>query len=208
MAIKKTIGLTRRIPVQSEGGEPVGWVIFDGLAEVVNLEGRVYIPAQFTLRFPGSEEQPSLTISYAVRDRAPVVTGVNVEAKPSGRRVLRKDFEIVAEKLHEWSDMAVKAVMQAGEETETSLSLGVGRLDSREANRAASVGRKRANRKINDAFLREVAKLYEDNAETGRYAAIMERFNNDSEATVARWVGKARKRGFLPPTTEGKGNNG
>ncbi|MBU3749825.1 MAG: hypothetical protein FGM52_05140, partial [Mycobacterium sp.] len=144
MAVRR-FSVTRRIPVVGEGGEAVGWVIFDGTAVPVNIEGRVYIPPNFTLRFPGSEDQPALTISYAVRDRAPIVTGVNVEAKPLGRRVLRKDFEIVAEKLHEWSDMAVKAVMQAGEETETSLSLGA--VDGREATRAASVGRKRANRK-------------------------------------------------------------
>lgn len=201
----RAIGMTRQLPVENEHGDIVGWVIFDGIGQFVNLEGRVYVPAQFTLRFPGSEEQPTLTISFSVRDRAPVVTGVNMEAKPQGRRVLRKDLEIAAEKLHEWSDMAIKAVMQAGAETETSLTLGTSPVDSREANRAASAGRKRANRRIDDAFLLEVAKVYQDNAETGRYKAIMERFGTDSEPTVARWVGKARDKNFLPKATKGKG---
>lgn len=198
MAVKAS-GLTRRIPVRDEDGDTIGWVIFDGFAEVVNIEGSVYIPTDFYLRFPGADEQPSLTISFTVRDRAPMVSAVNMEAKPSGRRLLRKDFEIVADKLHEWSDMAVKAVMQHGEQTETSLTLGDRPIAATEATRAASVGRKRAHRKVNDAFLREVAKLYQDNTETkARYAAIMERFETDVEPTVARWIGLARKAGHLP----------
>ena len=202
----RTMGFPRRIPVPGEDGETAGWVIFDGFQEPVNVEGSVYIPPEFALRFPGDTEQPSLTISYTVLDRAPIVTAVNVEAKPGGRRVLRKDFELVADKLHEWSDLAVKAVMRHGSETDTSLTLG-GPVDQRAAGRAAATGRKRANRKVTDALLREVAQLYEDNAGTGRYAAIMERFDR-SEVTAARWVGLARKAGYIPPVSKNKKGNG
>lgn len=195
-------GLTRRIPVSDTDGDTVGWVMFDAFADVARIEGRVFVPVEFFLRFPGDSEQPSLLITFSVRDGAPMVTGVNIESKTDGRRVQRSDMEGVASALHEWSDLAVKAVMQYGEETESSLTLGsqpVSRVDS---TRAASTGRKRANRKVNDAFLREVAKLYQDNAETGRYAAIMERFGTDAESTAARWVGEARRSGYLPPVSK------
>ena len=192
-------GFTRRVPVRDTEDETIGWVIFDGFAEVVNIEGSVYVPTDFYLRIPGKDDEPSLTISFTVRELAPMVSAVNLEAKPSGRRVLRKDFETLADKLHDWSDMAVKAVMRHGEQTETSLTLGARQLDKTEATRAASAGRKRAHRKINDAFLREVAQLYQDNTEAkSRYAAIMERFETEAEPTVARWIGLARKAGYLP----------
>ena len=193
---------TRRIPVEDDDGDTVGWVMFDAFVDFVNIDGSVYVPTEFLLRFPGDDEQPSLTISFTVRDGATAVSGVNLEAKPGGRRVQRADLEGLATVLHEWTDMAVKAVMRHGEATDDTLTVGGHPLQAREATRAASVGRKRAHRKVNDAFLREVAKLYQDGTDTGRYSAIMERFGTDVEPTVARWVGLARKAGHLPPVTK------
>ena len=194
---------TRRIAVEDDDGDTVGWVMFDAFADFVNIDGNAYVPTDFLLRFPGDDQQPSLTISFAVRDGATAVTGINFEAKPGGRRVQRADLEGLAKVFHEWTGMAVKAVMRHGENTDATATLGGRALQATEATRAASVGRKRAHRKVNDAFLREVAKLYHDGTETGRYSAIMERFDTDVEATVARWVGLARKAGYLPPVTKG-----
>lgn len=200
----RSTGVTRRIPVRDTDGDTVGWVMFDAFADTTQIEGNVYVPIEFFLRFPGDTTQPALLITFTVRDGAPMVTGVNIEAKSDGRKVQRSDIELVAGKLHEWADIAVKAVMLHAEEVEGSLIVGSRRVSRAEAARAASTGRKRANRKVNDTLLREVAKLYQDSAETGRYAAIRDRFTC-SEPTAARWVGLAREAGHLPPITNTKG---
>lgn len=195
----KVFSGTRRLPVEDGDGDTVGWVMFDAFADWVKIDGSVYLPTDFLLRLPGDDRQPSLTISYTVRDGAIAVSGTNLEAKPGGRQVQRADLEGLAESLHQWTDTAVKVVMRHGETTEDGLAVGGRKLEATQATRAASVGRKRANQKVTDAFLREVAALYNDNAHGDRYAAIMERFGTDAEATVSGWIGKARKAEHLPP---------
>ena len=198
----KAFSGTRRLPVEDDDGDTVGWVMFDAFADWAKIDGSVYVPTDFLLRLPGDDRQPSLTISYTVRDGAIAVSGTNLEAKPGGRQVQRADLEGLAKVLHQWTDTAVKVVMRHGEATDDGLAVGGRKLNATQVTRAASVGRKRANQKVDDAFLREVAALYNDAAHGDRYAAIMERFGTDVEVTVAGWIGKARKAGHLTPVTK------
>lgn len=198
-------GGIRRIPVIDVDGNQLGWVMFDLFADFVNIEGAVYIPVTFSLRFTGDEQQPSLLVSYTVTQGAPVVSGVTVETKPGGRPVQRADLERVAGNLHAWTDMAVKSVMRHGETADNSLTIGGQALQPMEKSRAASTGRKRANQKMNDGLLREVAAIYLDPAPYGRYEAIQNHFDV-SEPTAARYVRLARESGFLPARQTTKGN--
>jgi len=70
---------------------------------------------------------------------------------------------------------------------------------------SANVERKPTNR-LSDEFLQEVVRQY---VEVGHgYANTIARQRGVSPRTVISWVEKARKRGFLGPTTPGRRNRG
>jgi transposase len=60
-------------------------------------------------------------------------------------------------------------------------------------------------REIDEEHLRAVAQVYRDAFRTSRKPTkiVAETFDR-SPATAARWVTRARREGFLPPTTQGK----
>ena len=197
----RATGITRRLPVEDEAGDIVGWVLFESLADFVKVEG-VYVPAEFHLRFPGSPEQPSLLITFHARDDALVCAAITIESKTEGREVLPKDFEITRRKLRDWKEMACKAVMHAAEQSGESLALSRN-VSPATARKAYNAAQKRSRTKITDKLLREVAQLYRDNVEEGPWQAITERYGV-SESTAGRYVLLARKAGYLPPTKSGK----
>ena len=59
-------------------------------------------------------------------------------------------------------------------------------------------------RRLDDDFLRDVARVYRANANLAPTAAVRETFGPIEYPTASRWVKLARERGFLPPTTPGK----
>lgn len=57
---------------------------------------------------------------------------------------------------------------------------------------------------VTDEHLKEVAEVYRS-APSAPTEAVAKRFPPVSHRQASRWVAKARERGFLPPTTKGKG---
>jgi hypothetical protein len=197
-----------RIPVEDTDGHVVGWVMFEMFQEFVEVEG-VYIPAEFHLRYPGGalgpggSEQPSLHITFQARDGAPVCTAVNLEAKPQGRQVLPRDFEIIRRKLNNWSEVACKLVMHAGQESGAENTIALSRVNAAVARRAYNAAQKRTRTKVTDKLLSEVAELYRDSGADSAWRVIADRYGV-SESTAGRYVMLARKSGYLPPTKPGK----
>ncbi len=196
--------VTTRIPIEDIDGHLVGWVVYEMLQDFVKVED-VYVPAEYHLRCPGDAQQPSLLITFQVRDGAPVCTTVNIEAKNEGRQVLPRDFEIVRRKLNSWSEVAFKQVMHAGQESGGEKAISIGPVDPAVARKAYNAAQKRTRAKVTDKLLREAAELYRDNVDEGAWRVIAERFSV-SESTAGRYVLLARKAGYLPPTKPGKKN--
>jgi hypothetical protein len=188
-------GLTMRVPVEDEDGGLLGWVVWDEVGEFAEL-GDYVVPATFYLRLPSSPTEPALQLTFAMRDGSPVCIAANVEAKAQGQ-VLPKDFDVIRRELNNWSEFAFSYVMRATQEH------APGFVDDRTAHRAYRVGRNRTRRKVTDELLQEVAALYRDTVDSGPWRAIAERFSV-SETTAGRYVGLARKAGYLPATRPGK----
>ncbi|WP_375486903.1 hypothetical protein [uncultured Mycobacterium sp.] len=176
--------------------------MYETLQEFVKVED-VYVPAEFYLRCPGDADQPSLLITFQVRDGAPVCTAVNLESKAQGRQVLSTDFETIRRKLNGWSEVAFKQVLHTGQESGGTRMIALGPVDPAAARTAYNAVQKRTRRKITDKKLKEVAALYRDNVDDGPWQAIMDRFGV-SESTAGRYVLLARKAGYLPQTEPGK----
>ena len=65
--------------------------------------------------------------------------------------------------------------------------------------------RRPKGRRLDDVFYRDVARAYTEAAGQGlnpRQTLAVD--TGSAPDTVARWVGEARRRGYLPPTTPGK----
>jgi hypothetical protein len=189
--------LTGRIPVHDdESGGLLGWVMWDEMGEFAEL-GEYVVPNTFYLRLPSSPAEPSLQLTFAIRDGASVCVAATLEAKPQGRELLPKDFNSVRRDLTTMSEQAFSCVVRASEQQFPGL------VDDAQARRAYQSGRARSRRKVTDELLREVAALYRDNIGSGPWQAITERFKV-SRATAGRYVMLARQAGHLPQTTPGK----
>jgi hypothetical protein len=188
--------LTVRIPVHDESDNLLGWVLWDEVGEFAEL-GEYVVPATFYLRFPNAPGEPSLQLTFAVRDGAPVCTAATLESKPQGRELLPKDFNDVRRNLPSVTEQAFRGVMRVSQEHFP------GPVDDATARRAYRSKRADTRRKITDELLREVAALYRDNLDSGPWRAITERYKV-SRATAGRYVMLARQAGHLPPTTPGK----
>ena len=185
----------------------VGWVIHEVVQDWQKIRdwqkvGDVYVPAEYHLRLPGSaepsgEEQPSLLITFQVRDGAPVCTAVSIESTHGGRQVLAGDFKTLGRKLNKWREVAFKLVMNHGQGGEKALTIGP--VDRAVARKADNAAQKRARTKVTDKLLKEVANLYRDNVNDAPCRTIRERYNV-SQSTAGRYVLLARKAGYLPPT--------
>jgi hypothetical protein len=185
-----------RIPVHDESDNLLGWVLWDEVGEFAEL-GEYVVPATFYLRFPNAPGEPSLQLTFAVRDGAPVCTAATLESKPQGRELLPKDFNDVRRNLPSVTEQAFRGVMRVSQEHFP------GPVDDATARRAYRSKRADTRRKITDELLREVAALYRDNLDSGPWRAITERYKV-SRATAGRYVMLARQAGHLPPTTPGK----
>jgi hypothetical protein len=194
-----------RVPVVDPDARShvLGWVVYDMFEELVEVEG-VYIPAEFHLRLTGGSEQPSLHITFQVRDGAPFCAAVNLGAKPQGRQVLPVDFETLRNKLNHYSEVACTvAMLHVRQESGAVNAIALSRVDAAVARRAYSAARKRSRTRITDEVLSEVADLYRDSGADSAWQVIVDRYGV-SKSTAGRYVMLARKAGYLPPTKPGK----
>ena len=185
------------IKVTNTDGQVVGVVVFDRLGQMVDVDGGVSVPAAYHLRFNGEDDQPSLLLSYAIRDGRPACVDMRLEGKPDGRDIKRKDFEIVTGRFHEYTEAAFRKVMHNSQRTDSTLTLSSPASDS-DARKAS----KAARNKMTESLKQEVAQIYRDNFDDGPRDAVMARFAV-SEPTAARYIQLAREAGYLPKTRKG-----
>jgi hypothetical protein len=158
--------------------------------------GDRFVNSWLILRIEGDAGQPTFTSRVEVREGVPRIVEYRFHSQPGEAEVRASDLRQVQFDL----------VLAAYDESSGRLELsGVGLISGQEAMKATvDVLRKsRANRKITPDFLREVAEVYKANLATGPTRAVRERFFV-SERQAGGYVQRARRLGFLPPTTPGK----
>ncbi len=196
--------MAERRPVNDKSGRLVGWVIWESLAELVTVDD-VEVAAEYRLRLPGADDQPSVDIIFQMRNGAPFCAGIHLDAKSAGREVRACDMEAVTSHLGQWSQAAFtcaaidKQALDPPQQNWSGLSLAPADKAERAYSRAP-----KGRRRITDRLLAEVAELYRDNVDSeSAWQAIRERYNV-SPTTAGRYVMMARQAGYLPATTPGK----
>ncbi|WP_414944542.1 hypothetical protein [Amycolatopsis sp. cmx-11-32] len=164
------------------------------------------IPPEITVVMPSAPDLPSLTMKIEMRKEVPVCTEVTIQAKEDGREVRTTDLRAV--QLQDLIELIVTAVsskiISAGPD---GLVLGDNQGATRENFDAAlatiRAARKGTRARITDDFLREVAETYRANVDGSPTKAVEEKYGVEYR-TAARWVERARAKGYLPATTPGK----
>lgn len=196
-------GVTVRVDIELEDVGIVGWAMWDMFADTTDYEN-IEIPNEFYLRFPGSTDQPSLTIKYEVRDGRPMCSSIHLDAKATGREIIPTDIEVIRRSLSDWTHAAITSVMQRVSVDAETGHTGIGMATEGEANAVyGALNKQPKRRKITKAHLRKVASLYTDHIDDKPWSAIASHFDV-SEATAGRYVVQARKAGYLPETESGK----
>lgn len=196
--------MTMRRQVNDNAGHLVGWVIWESLAELVTVDD-VVVPAEYRLRLPGADDQPSVDITFQVRNGAPFCAGIHLDAKSAGREVRACDMEAITGRFSQWSRAAFTGAAKQMEPLDPPLQnwAGLSLAPADEAEPAYDRAPKR-RRRITDRLLAEVAELYRDNIDSeSAWRAIRECYNV-SPTTAGRYVMMARQAGHLPATTPGK----
>ncbi len=70
------VHLRVRVPIENDDGHLVGWVVYDDLDErVETADESGTLPVEFHLLWPGTAEQPTVKVSFRVRDGEPQCSG-------------------------------------------------------------------------------------------------------------------------------------
>lgn len=184
-------------------GHVVGSVTWDGMGRHVEVGADVYLPAAFELRCAGGADQPTLVVSFEVRNGTPECVGVELASKPKGRRTMPADLKTVAAKMNQWTEACSRVLMKPGKQLSEHERVIMWRaVGDRHGRQTFSGAQKKARAKITDEMLQEVAAVYNANPH-GAWQAICDRFGVTTP-TAGRYVQKARAAGHLPATTQGK----
>jgi hypothetical protein len=166
----------------------------DDLAQV----GRAMVPKRFTVHLVDLEDHgPDVAIKFEVRNGHHECREVRVYSPDDpGREVRASDLAEI--RIDAALEMAVQVIFygSTGDE-QTAIAQGV------EAAREAREARTRGKAKITDALLREVARVYRANIDSGPTKAVAKHFGREHR-TATLYVKRARERGFLGPAIKGK----
>lgn len=182
-------------------GRP-SWAPLDGGMTRFEWRGANFlVPKAASMTVVGTGDQPDLFLRVEIRDDAPVVTEVNVLAKPHGVPVRDAHLDKLTLDAYARRTMLELAIsidadgrmdhLQDGSKEMYSLVGGL--VDAQE----------RTRRGQSPQALEEVARVYKAHLDSSPTAAVAAMFGL-SQRTAARRVKAAEDAGLLPATTKGK----
>lgn len=195
----------------NEGGPPISWRISPDTHAIEGLEVPTWIEATIP-----AEGAPDLFVRIEIRDDAPRVVALSFIAQADQGEVQEKHLrkvhvdQLATDLLAPWvseqlSDPDVLAFW-------TSKGLVIPTMARPEpgepAQRAARKVFERQRlppeyRRIDNEFLQQVAQVYRENIGHAPTAAVAEAFSVGYRTAVT-YVDKARGKGYLPPTKQGR----
>jgi len=140
-------------------------------------------------------------LEFAVGGDGPQCRTIRVDARDDGPPIGAREIRKVP--IGECIQLAIASAAMRVERQSDAISyqIGGGRPNVTEQVRLA----RPADKRTRDAHLRDVAETYRAHEETGKPTQAVENVFGCPYSTAARWVMQARARGFLPPTTRGRG---
>lgn len=175
-------------------GQLIEWTRSHAKATIAGIE----VPEWVSQRRHG-RGNPDMFIKAAVRDGSPQVVELSFISQPGQSEVRPKHIDDL-DLAQLAQDLYCLEVVDADLDDGTA----VWERATRAANKFIERQRRpRDYRRIDDAFLREVAEVYRENIRTAPTKAVTKHFGV-SDRMGAEYVARARGRNFLPPTKRGK----
>jgi len=172
---------------------------------VIDLGDGFYLPEWFKVLMDDDEYPATVEIAGSVEDGQPVLVSVKVERRPSGPALSAGDLAAI--RVGDLFRLAATSVSYSARATQASpVWLGtvenvlarpvLGAADHVVDEAWRRLAPRRTHR-VDDALLSEVATIYRENLGSGAPTEAVREKKSVSHSTAARWVGLARKRGFL-----------
>ena len=178
-----------------------------GGARPVRMKDRdASIPSAFEMTLESGDGTPDLSLRFEVRDGVPQCRRATLQSSPDGREVLASDLRGV--KLEDLLELWVARALWVYDELREDGCVVTVVVEPPEDGRREALAqlravRRDARRKVTDEFLREVARVYRENAD-GNPTAAVARFSGRSHRSAAMYVKQAREAGLLGPAIRGK----
>lgn len=182
-------------------GHHVEW---DNVAEFVAVGDRL-LPPRIRAVLPPWDDDVGLRLTIEVRNGVPVCRQLEFVTSPEGRDLRKSDLAIDLDAVVEMMCAAVALqVVDADGESSAAVVGGSPQTPFWDGT-VRQVRRARAGRpvRLTDERIRQAAEIYRANLDKRPTEAVAAAFGM-AHRTAAKYVGEARARGFLPPTTPGK----
>jgi hypothetical protein len=144
--------------------------------------------------------KPNLTLKLSVEDGQPVLDSLLIERLPGPNADRHGGPKITASDVHK---IALESIVRDAIRS-VAASLAITDWSETDQSTAAAAAeaaiRTRRRRVLDDAFLNSVAKVAMDNPDRPTRAVAEELFT--SHRTATRWIGEARRRGFMEDTNK------
>lgn len=173
------------------------------MGPVVRIGDRV-VPARIDVRFDSVDGQPCLSLVLEVVDGVPQCRSLAITSVEDGREVRPLDLDAV--RLREWVDDIYAAFALDVVDTEHGVRLGPledGEEQLQTLGAFAAARRGKAARRVTPQLLETAAQVYREHIHDRPIAAVAAAFDV-SERSASDYITKARRAGYLPPTTRGK----
>lgn len=203
--------VAEQVAEQTNADDPPDWEVelddYEGVrirvsGRLVAVEDRL-MPAWLELESDADVDNPSTSARIEVRDGVPRLVQLGWRSLPGQPEVLQKHLRAtqVASLLDLFAGFTFRLneaqrLVEFSVDPDTEFS-----IETR--NFLAGLRQSPGNRRITSEFLQRVAEVYRDNIAHAPTQAVAKRFGvKPRQASV--YVDKARQRGFLPPTKQGR----
>lgn len=155
--------------------------------------GGASMPREFTVIFWRTRdieyERAPISAEFVVNDGEPFCLKAGVSTRPGGPRITTSDLREI--KIEEMLDHAIEVLARDDYGSPEKWLYGSGQ---------SAAARRKVNRsrlRVNDDFLRDVAKVYTANIASGTPAkAVADRYGR-ARRTASLWIKKAREAGYI-----------
>jgi len=175
------------------------YVEYDMAARLAELGDRL-VPPSMVATLPAIDGLPAIRLAIVVRDGIPVCRRIEIESAPEGRDVRQADLDAInVDDLIERVCSAVGARVLRRTDADSDAAA----WEWNDANAVEPAARSGRPVRLSDERIRRAAEVYRAHLHERPTQAVAAAFGI-APRTAAKYVGEARIRGFLPPTTPGK----
>jgi hypothetical protein len=192
--------MRRALPLYDTNGLPIGLAEWWEDERLVRL-GRVRVPQLVMAVIAQRAMAPTVSLEIEVTGGLPRCKEIVLQAPAFGRGIVAADLKTLP--ISSWVESVLSAIAQEALPYKDGVLVRQVRDDRSRDLAGLAVRRAPAPRRLTPAFLRQVAAVYKRNLNANPVQAVAQRFGV-SDGRASKWVHRARRDSYLPPTQPGK----